>query len=164
LRSILGVASELEIREPGVLRQLSLAAFDRTFAVTYGLQLAAIVIGLFGISVGTSAQALARRREFGVLYHLGVSRHGLSTMLAIEGAIVGALGAIAGYVVGGAMSLVLVHVVNRQSFHWSMEVHVPWLALVALGLTLSVCAALTAVASARRALGDDIVRAVKEDW
>jgi len=147
-----------------LLRQLSLAAFDRTFAVTYALQVAAVLIGLFGISVGTSAQALARRREFGMLYHLGMSHRQLATTLALEGGIVGGLGALAGLAVGGTMSLVLIHVINRQSFHWSMELHLPWLGLVTLGLVLATCAAVTAAVSVRRALGADIVRAVKEDW
>jgi putative ABC transport system permease protein len=164
IRNVMGVGSEIEIREPGKLRSLSLAMFDRTFAVTYALQFAALVIGLFGISVGTSAQAMARRREFGVLHHLGLSLRDLRTTVAIEGGITGGLGACAGALVGGLMSLVLIHVINRQSFHWSMEVHVPWVALVSLAAILACCSALVAAVSVRPSLGSDIVAAVKEDW
>jgi putative ABC transport system permease protein len=85
-------------------------------------------------------------------------------MLAAEGGVVGGLGSIAGLVVGAAMSLVLIHVINRQSFHWSMELHVPWLTLAGFTAGLVLCSAVTAVLSARPALGDDVVRAVKEDW
>lgn len=164
IRSTLDVGSEIEIREPGKLRELSMTAFDRTFAVTYALQFAALVIGLFGISVGTSAQAMARRREFGVLHHLGLSLRDLRTTVAIEGGIVGTLGACAGAVTGSLMSLILIHVINRQSFHWSMEVHVPWATLAALMLILACCSSLVAAMSVRRSLGGDIVAAVKEDW
>jgi putative ABC transport system permease protein len=164
IRTSLDLGPELELREPALLRALSLAAFDRTFAVTYVLELVAVIIGLFGISVGSSAQALARRRELGMLHHIGMTRRHIGAVLAIEGGVVGALGAIAGLVLGGAMSVVLVHVINRQSFHWSMEMHVPWWPLVGLALLLSVCAALTAALSVRPALGDSMVRAVKEDW
>lgn len=164
LRDALGAGAEIEIREPGRIRDLSLAAFDRTFAVTYALQGAALLIGLFGISVGTSAQALARRREFGVLHHLGLSLRDLRRMVAIEGGIVGMMGACAGAAVGGVMSLVLIHVINRQSFHWTMEVHVPWSTLICLALALASCASVTAALSIRGALGPDIIRAVKEDW
>ncbi len=164
IRAALGAGTELELREPGVLRKLSLAAFDRTFAVTYALQIAAVVIGLFGVSVGTSAQALARRREFGVLYHVGLSRGELGAMLAAEGGVIGGLGALAGLALGAVMSLVLIHVINRQSFHWSMELHVPAVTLAALAAVLVLCSALTALLSARRVLGEDVVRAVKEDW
>lgn len=164
LRATLGLGPELELREPRSLRESSLARFDRTFAVTYLLEVVAVVIGLFGISVGASAQALARRRELSMLHHVGMSRRQIGRSLAIEGGVVGALGAFAGLVVGGAMSIILVHVINRQSFHWSMEIHVPWIPLAALAAALSVCAALTAGVSVRRALGEDIVVAVKEDW
>jgi putative ABC transport system permease protein len=164
LRTTLGLGPELELREPRLLRELSLATFDRTFAVTYLLEIVAVVIGLFGISIGASAQALARRRELSMLHHLGMSRRQIARTLAIEGGVVGALGALAGILVGSAMSVILVHVINRQSFHWSMEIHVPWAPLAALAAVLAVCAALTAGVSVRRALGEDIVVAVKEDW
>lgn len=164
IRNAIGAGSELEMREPGKLRALSMAAFDRTFAVTYALQFAALVIGLFGISVGTSAQAMARRREFGVLHHLGLSLRDLRTTVAIEGGIIGALGACAGAVVGGLMSLILIHVINRQSFHWSMDVRIPWTALISIAAILACCSALVAALSVRRSLGSDIVAAVKEDW
>jgi putative ABC transport system permease protein len=164
LREQLGSGSQLELREPGLIRQLSLAAFDRTFAVTYALQVVAVLIGLFGISVGASAQAVARRREFGMLHHVGMTRKQIGLTLAFEGGMLGTLGVVAGLIVGGVMSLVLIHVINRQSFHWSMEFDVPWQPLLALSLILIACSALTSAISARRALGEDVVRAVKEDW
>jgi putative ABC transport system permease protein len=164
LRAELDLGPELELREPRLLRALSLATFDRTFAVTYALELVAVVIGLFGISVGASAQALARRRELGMLHHVGMTRRDLRRILAIEGGVVGALGALAGIAAGIVMSVILVHVINRQSFHWSMTMHIPWVPLVALALVLVLCSAVTAALSVRRSLGEDIVRAVKEDW
>jgi putative ABC transport system permease protein len=164
LRRFLALGSELELREPRVLRMLSLAAFDRTFAVTYALQLIAVLIGLFGISVGASAEAIARRRELGMLHHIGMARRQIGWSLACEGGLIGALGAVAGLAAGALMSLVLIHVINRQSFHWSMELHVPWLALLLLAAALAGSAMATAALSVRRALGADIVRAVREDW
>ena len=65
---------------------------------------------------------------------------------------------------GAAISLILIHVVNRQSFHWGMEVALPWGELALFALAVVALATLTAVASGRRAMGDDVVRAVKEDW
>jgi putative ABC transport system permease protein len=164
LRQSLRLGPELELREPRLLRELSLAAFDRTFAVTYALQLIAVLIGLFGISVGASAEAIARRRELGMLNHLGMARGQISLSLACEGGLVGGLGALAGLVAGTLMSLVLVHVINKQSFHWTMELHIPWPALVLLTVALAACATATAALSVRRALGSDIVQAVREDW
>jgi putative ABC transport system permease protein len=164
LRQFLALGPELELREPRRLRALSLAAFDRTFAVTYALQLVAVLIGLFGISVGASAEAIARRRELGMLHHIGMERRQIGSSLAYEGGLIGGLGAIAGLLAGALMSLVLIHVINRQSFHWSMELHVPWLALLLLAAALAASAMATAALSVRRALGADIVHAVREDW
>jgi len=164
LRATLALGTEIEMRDPGTLRRISLATFDRTFAVTYALQIVALLIGLFGISAGVSAQTVARRREFGVLRHLGMTRRQIGTTLAFEGALVGALGALAGILVGMAMSIVLIHVINRQSFHWSMDLAVPWTALTLLAAALVASAGLTAAVSGRRAMDDDVVRAVREDW
>jgi putative ABC transport system permease protein len=107
---------------------------------------------------------LARRREFGVLRHLGMTRSQVGAMLATEGFATSALGVGVGLALGGAISLVLVYVVNRQSFHWGMELSVPWLQLLAFAALVILLATATAVASARQAMGRDVVRAVKEDW
>jgi putative ABC transport system permease protein len=155
---------QYDLRTPRDLRRLSLAAFDRTFAVTYLLELVAVLIGLFGIAAGISAQVLARRGEFGVLRHLGFTRAQIGTMLAIEGAVLGALGVIVGLITGGVVSLILIYVVNRQSFHWSMDLAAPGWLLSSLSVTLIAAAALIAVISGRQALSADVVKAVKEDW
>ena len=164
LRERLPANAAIEIATTRELRRASLALFDRTFAITYALEIAAVLIGLFGVSVSFSAQALARRREFGVLRHLGMTRREIATLLGCEGALVSALGVGCGLAVGWMVSLVLVHVVNRQSFHWSMDLDMPGLPLAALAAAVVGAAVMTAVWSGRAAMNDDVVRAVREDW
>ena len=154
----------IEIASTRELKEISMSIFDRTFAVTYGLEVAAVLIGLFGVSASFSAQALARRREFGVLRHIGMTRREIAAMLACEGFAVGSIGVAAGLALGWLISLILVHVINRQSFHWSMDMHIPWLDLSVLALALVSAATLTAVVSGRRAMSDDVTRAVREAW
>lgn len=154
----------VEISTTRQIREASLSAFDRTFAVTYALELIAVLIGLFGVSTSFSAQALARRREFGVLRHVGVTRREIGIMLGCEGMLVSALGAGCGLILGWVISLILIHVINRQSFHWSMNMNMPWLALAGLAALLIVIAGATAVVSGRRAMSMDVVNTVKEDW
>ena len=149
---------------PAEIRNRSLALFDRTFAVTYLLEAVAVLIGLFGISASTSSQVLARRGEFGMLRHIGVTRAEIVRMLGFEGAALGAIGVAAGLVLGGIISVILIFVVNRQSFHWTMDLHVPWLLLASLSAILLIASMATAAFSGRRAMGEDVVRAVKEDW
>lgn len=164
VRDLLPPGTEHDLRTPGEIRALSLAAFDRTFAITYLLELVAVTIGLFGIAAGISAQVLARRGEFGALRHLGFTRRQVARMLAIEGAVLGALGVIVGLVAGVVISLILIYVVNRQSFHFSMDLRAPIGLLTGLSLALIGAAALIAVISGRQAMGGEVVRAVREDW
>jgi putative ABC transport system permease protein len=164
LRGRLPDAPNLEIATNRELREVSLRLFDRTFAITYALEVAAIVVGLFGVSASFGAQVLARRREFGVLRHIGVTRREIAAMLGYEGALVAALGVVVGLATGWIVGLILVHVVNRQSFNWSMELHMPWLPLAGLAALIVAAAAATAVWSGRAAMSGDVVRAVREDW
>jgi putative ABC transport system permease protein len=163
LRALPGGA-DLDIADPGQIRRLSLSFFDRTFAVTYAMEAVAVLVGLFGLSSSLGAVVLARRREFGMLRHLGLTRRQIAAMLAAEGGLLAALGALAGLVTGTAISLVLVFVVNRQSFNWGMEMHFPLLLLALLAVVLVLLSVVTAVLSAREAMSIGPVRAVREDW
>ncbi len=163
IRALPGGA-QLEMAQPGDLRRLSLRIFDRSFAITYAMEAVAMLVGLFGLSSSLGAIVLARRRELGVLRHLGATRGQVAAMLAAEGGLLAALGAAAGLAAGGAISLILVHVVNRQSFNWSMQLHPPFGFLFLLTAVLIFLAIVTAVLSGREAMGIEPVRAVKEDW
>jgi putative ABC transport system permease protein len=154
----------IEFAVPAQIRAISMRIFDRSFAVTYYLQALAIGIGLFGIAASFSAQVLARRKEFGLLSHLGLTRWQIVSIVAGEGAAWTAAGALAGLVLGLAVSAVLVHVVNPQSFHWTMQLVVPWDRLGLLCAAVLLAGSLTAALSARTAASADAVRSVKEDW
>jgi putative ABC transport system permease protein len=156
--------ASIELSGPEEIRELSLKIFDRTFAVTYALEVVAVVIGLFGLSSSFGALVLARRREFGVLRHIGMTRRQVGAMLAGEGLLVSALGLAVGLALGWLISLVLIGVVNPQSFHWGMELHMPWRLLAEFVAAVLAMATLTAIASGRQAMSAEAIRAVKEDW
>ena len=158
------VVPPIELSSVGQIRANSLRIFDRSFAVTYWLQGVAIAIGLFGIAASFSAQVLARRKESGLLAHLGFTRAQVLAIVAGEGAAWTAIGAVAGLGLGLAVSVVLVHVVNPQSFHWTMDLLVPWLRLLLLCTAVVAAGTLTAWLAGRTAAGRDAVLAVKEDW
>jgi putative ABC transport system permease protein len=157
-------AAALEFAAPGEIRALSLRIFDRSFAVTYWLQAVAIGIGLFGIAASFSAQVLARRKEFGLLSHLGLTRREVLTLVAAEGALWTAAGAIVGLALGLAVSVVLVHVVNPQSFNWTMTLLVPPGRLALLAAAVVVAGTVTAWWAGRAAARRDLALSVKEDW
>ena len=159
-----GAGSLIEFASTSQIRAISLKIFDRSFAVTYWLQGVAIAIGLFGVAASFSAQVLARRKEFGLLAHLGLTRRQILSVVAGEGAAWTLIGSIAGLGLGLAVAVVLVHVVNPQSFHWTMDLLVPWLRLSALCASVVAAGTVTAWLAGRAAAGQDAVLAVKEDW
>jgi len=159
-----GASDLFELGSTVQIRTTSLRIFDRSFAVTYWLQAVAIGIGLFGVAASFSAQVLARRKEFGLLAHLGLTRRQILQVVALEGAAWTSVGAVAGLVLGLAVSVVLVRVVNPQSFHWSMDLLLPWARLLALCLAVVAAGTVTAWLAGRAAAGRDAVLAVKEDW
>src|SRR5258706_604252 len=164
IRARVAGGANLEIAGPGEIREVSLKIFDRTFAVTYALEAVAVAIGLVGLSSSFGALVLARRREVGGLRHIGMTRRQIGSMLAAQGLLVSALGLAVGLTLGWVISLVLIHVVNLQSFHWGMELHLPWRLLAEFVAVMLVLATFTAIASGRQAMSGEAVRAVKEDW
>lgn len=164
IRAAMTGGERLQFAEPGEIRATSLRIFDRSFAVTYLLEAVAITIGLAGVAASFGSQALARAREFGMLRYLGMTRAEIGAMLAFEGGLLALLGVVVGLALGWLVSLILIHVVNPQSFHWTMDLHVPWLPLTAVAAILLAASALTALVSSRQAMSREAIQAVREDW
>ena len=156
--------SRLSMAEPATLRTLALSIFDRSFAITYLLEAIAIIVGLAGVATTASAQANARKREFGMLRHIGVSRHQIIAMLGVEGALLGAIGGLVGVTLGIAISQVLIHVINPQSFNWTMTTRIPLLLMLSVVMALIAASAITAMLAGRNAVSMDAVHAVRADW
>ncbi len=159
-----GTGQLIEFGSAAQIRATSLRIFDRSFAITYWLQAVAIGIGLFGVAASFSAQVFSRRKEFGLLAHLGLTRRQILTVIALEGTAWTTLGAAAGLGLGLAVSVILVHVVNPQSFHWTMDLLVPWERLLALCASVVIAGTVTAWLAGRSAASRDAILAVREDW
>jgi putative ABC transport system permease protein len=125
------------------LRALVVEIFDRTFAITYALDVIAITIAVLGVVSTLFALVLERRLEFGLLRYLGVTTNGVRAAVLTEAAGIGLLGAALGISVGMLLALLLIFVINRQAFGWLIELHVPW-AFLAETVVLVVAAAILA--------------------
>lgn len=158
------VAQKIDFAEPGEIRQLSLDIFDRSFAVTYLLEIAAVVIGLFGVGTTFSAMALQRKREFALLGAMGASPKWILKLIAREALIASAVAALVGLTIGLAFAAILIFVVNPQSFHWTMEWFTPWRDLVVMVLVLIAMSSATVTLALRNKLGTGLVEQLKEDW
>jgi len=107
------------------LRRNAIVIFDRTFAITWALEAVAIVVAMLGAANSLLALVLDRRRELGLLRYLGASTGQLRGMILVEAAFLGFLSALVGLALGSALSLLLVFVVNKQSFGWTIQFHPP---------------------------------------
>ena len=107
------------------LRRASFQVFDRTFAITWALEAVAILVAMLGAANSLLALVLDRRRELGLLRYLGASTAQIRGMILTEAAFLGGLAAILGLALGGALSLLLVFVVNKQSFGWTIQFQPP---------------------------------------
>ena len=108
------------------LRQEVLAVFDRTFAVTAGLQAVASVVAVIAVVSVLFALVGERRRELAVVRVLGGSRGQVARIVVGEAGLLGASGALGGVLVGLVVGWVLVRVVNVQSFGWTLGFEPPW--------------------------------------
>ena len=164
VRAALADVTGVELRATGELRALSLGIFDRSFAITYALEAIAILVALFGVASAWAAEGLARSREFGVLRHLGLRRRDVAALFALEAAMQIGVAVGWGGLLGAIIAMILIHRVNPQSFHWSMDLAWPWSLLGASAALLVGLGTLAAVLATRSATGGSPVRAVREDW
>ena len=139
----------LEFSESAEIRRISLSIFDKSFAVTYALEAAAMMIGLFGLAVTLAASVWLRARELATLSALGFDRAMLTLAVMFEGLMIAIVGLAIGLACGVAIGALLTHVINPQAFHWRMQLHIPWL-VVMMGVLLTLLAGLVASRFAAR--------------
>ena len=155
----------LEFRSSTDLRALSLTIFDRSFAMIYALEVAALLVALFTVAAGFAGQALLRQKEFALVQQLGQSSSQLTQWISFESGLLLALAACWGTLLGLLMSQVLIHRVNPQSFHWTMETSLPTVAIVVLILVTVLLGMLAAVWAAKRNLNAErLALSLREDW
>jgi putative ABC transport system permease protein len=165
LRAAVPDYAELRFRSSTDLRALSLTIFDRSFALTYALEVAALLVALFSVAAGFAGQALLRQKEYALIYHLGQSTGQRIRWITVESGLLLALAAGWGTVLGLLMSQILIHRVNPQSFHWTMQTSLPTVAIFVLMLSIVLLGIVAAVwASHRNLKPDRLALSLREDW
>jgi putative ABC transport system permease protein len=117
------------------LRSEAIRIFDRTFAITYALEAVAVLVAVMGIAGALLALVIDRRRELGLLRFLGAATRQVRKLILLEAGLLGLLANIAGLALGFGLSLILIYVINKQSFGWTIRFHWPVAVLLA-GLTI----------------------------
>ena len=123
----------------GDLRTQAVEIFDRTFAITYALEAVAVLVAVMGVAGALLALVIDRRRELGLLRYLGASSAQLRRLILTEAGLLGLLANLSGVVLGFFLSLILIFVINKQSFGWTIRLH--WPVALLLGATIVVCLA-----------------------
>jgi len=139
----------LTIAPNDVLRRAAVEVFDRTFAITYALEAVAIVVAMLGAANSLLALVLDRRREIGLIRYLGAAAGQVRRMILMEAGLLGLLAGALGLALGMALSLVLIYVVNKQSFGWTIQFHPPVLLLAGALLLVWAVTVLAGVYPAR---------------
>ncbi len=107
------------------LRANAIRIFDRTFAITYALEAVAVAVAVMGIAGALLTLVIDRRRELALLRFLGASKQQIRSLILYEAGLLGLFSNLAGIVLGMALSLVLIFVINKQSFGWTIQFHWP---------------------------------------
>jgi putative ABC transport system permease protein len=117
--------------------------FDQTFVITYALLAIAVIVAVLGIVNTLAALILERTPELALLRILGLSREELRRMILLESSILGLIAVGVGLAIGYVLSWILIYVINKQSFGWTIEFHAP-VRLIALSLLMTFVAAVVA--------------------
>jgi putative ABC transport system permease protein len=143
LRGLVSGDELVNIRSNRALRETSLAIFDRTFAITRVLQLLATIVAFIGILAALMALQLERSRELGMLRANGLTPGQLWGLVLAQTGLMGLAAGVLAAPVGIAMASVLVYVINKRSFGWTLLFELDG-ALFAQALLVAVTAALLA--------------------
>jgi putative ABC transport system permease protein len=147
------------------IRQLSLQIFDRSFAMTYALEAAALFVALFSVAAGVTGQLILRRREFAVLAHLGMSQSDRWRLVALEVGLLLGVAIVWASLLGGLISQILIHKVNPESFHWTMQTHFAVGQWAVISVVLMLVGVWTARWAARQGLDPKrLAESLRADW
>ena len=125
------------------LKKRVLSIFDQTFAITYALEFIAVVVALLGVATGLSSNILERVHEIGALRAMGLTRKGIVCSIMGEAAILGVLSVLVGLAAGVSLAAILIFVVNKLSFGWTIQYIFAWKGM-AVYLLVVVAASLAA--------------------
>ncbi len=149
LLKALGRHHRVRIHTNASLRTEVLRIFDSTFTITYALEIIAIFVALLGIGSTLLTLILERRRDLAVLRLVGADRGQTQKMVVIEALLLGGVSQSIGISVGLLLSLVLIYVINVQSFGWTIQFHLPWSFLWQSSVLVLVATALSGLYPAR---------------
>jgi putative ABC transport system permease protein len=144
------------------LRRGAIEIFDRTFRITYALEAVAISVAVMGIAGALLAMVIDRRREFALLRFLGAAQPQVRRIILFEAGLLGLLANIIGLILGVLLSLILIFVINKQSFGWTFQFHWPVAILLSALTVVYLATVLAGLYPARIALRMNPIEVIHE--
>ncbi len=137
LRRLAGAEHEVLIRSNRTLREASLKIFDRTFTITTVLHLLTTVVAFVGVLSALMALQLERARELGVLRATGCTPGQIWGLMTSQTGLMGLIAGLLAAPVGVGLALILVLVINRRSFGWTLQIEIaPEILVQAIGMAV----------------------------
>ena len=135
VRTVAGL--EVVVTPTRTLRERSIEIFDRTFAITWALEVIAVFVAILGMAEALLNLVFDRRVELAQLRMHGASMGQIRSLILVQAGLLGLAACLLGLILGVAWSQVNLLVIHKQSFGWSVQLHWPvgFLA-AALGLIL----------------------------
>jgi putative ABC transport system permease protein len=159
----LSASRRIAIFENSSLRAEAIRIFDQTFAVTYALEAIAIFVAIVGVAGAMLALIIDRRREIGLLRFLGGSKAQIRRLVLFEAGYIGLFSQLLGMVAGAFMSLILIFVINKQSFGWTIQFDPPVAALLGASAFVWICTILAGFYPARVATSLNPIEVLHEE-
>ncbi|HYE74837.1 MAG TPA: FtsX-like permease family protein, partial [Blastocatellia bacterium] len=147
----LGEKYQVLIFTNAAIRKEVLRIFDSTFAITYALEVIAIFVAIMGVASTLLTLILERKREIVMLRLIGADQRQIRKMVIIEAALMGGVSQSIGLVIGVLLSLILIYVINLQSFGWTIQFHLPVWFLVQSSILILITTGLSGIYPAHRA-------------
>ena len=124
LQDALAPVQALEVRPNQALRDEALVIFDRTFAITGALQLLATLVAFIGVLSALLSLMLDKQRELGILRAVGLTGRQLWRLVSLETGLMGAVAGLLAMPTGLALALILIYIINRRSFGWTLQMQI----------------------------------------
>ena len=156
LKKTLGPLLPVSIISNKELRAHILEIFDRTFRLTYGLEIVTVIVGLLGIINTLLTTVVERQREFATFRAIGGSRRQVQGLVVRESLCLGFLGLVLGVLGGILLAGLLISVINKQSFGWTIHMAVPLKTILEAVLVAGITGLLAGYLPARWATGGAI--------
>jgi putative ABC transport system permease protein len=143
------------------LRKEVLKIFDQTFAITYALEFIAIIVAILGIVNSLNALIIERQRDIGIVRAVGAFQRQVQKTTLIEAGMIGFFSHILGLLCGFLLSILLIYVINKQSFGWTIQFSIPLWSLVESWLVVMVTSVGAGFIPARRAAKMNVVESLR---